>query len=91
MGLLSTLLTPIASSERSWLFFALATVAFGASIIVANVLKQLLFKNPKEPPVVFHWFPFLGNTVVYGIDPIKFFAECREKVCRQGPWTIRVA
>ena len=80
MGLLSTLLAPIASSDRSWLFYVLATVAFGVSIVVANILKQLLFKNPKEPPVVFHWFPFIGNTILYGIDPIKFFAECREKV-----------
>lgn len=90
MGLLSALLAPLASSDRSWLFYTLATFAFGVLIIVVNVLKQLLFKNPKEPPVVFYWFPFLGNTVVYGIDPIKFFAECREKVCRHRGGRVKI-
>lgn len=48
---------------------------------VFNVLRQLLFKNPNEPPVVFHWFPFIGSTVTFGMDPFKFFFNCREKVC----------
>lgn len=48
--------------------------------IVLNVLHQLLFKNPTEPPVVFHWIPFIGSTVTYGIDPYKFFFTCRAKV-----------
>lgn len=50
--------------------------------VVINVLAQLLFKNPNEPPVVFHWFPFIGNTISYGIDPYNFFFECRRKVGR---------
>lgn len=80
MGLLSALLAPIAGGNHSWLFYTLASAGFVVSIVVLNVLKQLLFKNPNEPPVIFHWFPFLGNTVVYGIDPIAFFAECKQKV-----------
>lgn len=48
--------------------------------VLFNVLSQLLFKNPNEPPVVFHWFPFIGSTVTYGIDPPRFFAETRKKV-----------
>jgi hypothetical protein len=55
-------------------------VAFLVLTVVLNVLKQLLWKNPNEPPVVFHWFPIVGNTVMYGMDPYKFFFECREKV-----------
>lgn len=83
MGLLSPLLASLPGSDRSWLFYTLASFGFTVAIVAANLVKQLLFSNPNEPPVVFHWFPFFGNTVVYGIDPIKFFAECKEKVMRQ--------
>ena len=48
--------------------------------VVFNVLGQLLVKNPNEPPVVFHWIPFIGSTVTYGIDPYKFFFSCQKKV-----------
>ena len=44
-----------------------------------NVLRQLLFKNKNEPPLVFHWVPIIGSTISYGIDPFKFFFACREK------------
>jgi hypothetical protein len=55
-----------------------ATVVF-LSVFV-NVLKQALFRNPNEPPVVFHWFPLIGSTVTYGMDPPRFFDENRKKV-----------
>ena len=55
--------------------FSLAIVA-----IIYNALSQLLFKNPTEPPLVFHWLPFIGSTITYGIDPYRFFFSCREKV-----------
>ena len=48
--------------------------------VVLNVLGQLLVKNPNEPPIVFHWIPFIGSTVTYGIDPYKFFFSCQKKV-----------
>lgn len=48
--------------------------------VALNVAKQLLFKNKNEPPMVFHWFPFIGSTVTYGMDPPKFFQENRKKV-----------
>ena len=73
---------------------ASATASFFVLIIVVHVLQQLLFKNPKEPPVVFHWIPFIGSTINYGIDPYKFFFGCREKVCAsygsQGTTNISV-
>jgi sterol 14-demethylase len=47
--------------------------------VALNVANQLLFKNPNEPPMVFHWFPFIGNTITYGMDPPKFFKENRAK------------
>ena len=59
---------------------AASVAAFAVLVVVLNVLKQLLFKNPNEPPVVFHWVPFVGSTISYGIDPYKFFFSCREKV-----------
>lgn len=54
--------------------------AFVALSVVVNVAQQLLFKNPNEPPVVFHWFPIIGSTVTYGMDPPRFFVENRNKV-----------
>ena len=48
--------------------------------IVLHVLGQLLLKNPSEPPVVFHWVPFIGSTITYGIDPYDFFFRCQKKV-----------
>ncbi|KAJ5225891.1 hypothetical protein N7468_007116 [Penicillium chermesinum] len=47
--------------------------------VAANLIYQTFFYSRNEPPVVFHWFPFIGSTVRYGIDPYKFFFECREK------------
>ncbi|KAK5000307.1 Sterol 14-alpha demethylase, partial [Elasticomyces elasticus] len=60
----------------------LAVASFAAFLVLAvvlNVLKQLLLKNRNEPPVVFHWVPFLGSTITYGMDPYAFFFECRRK------------
>jgi len=48
--------------------------------VFLNVLQQVLFRNPNEPPVVFHWFPLIGSTVTYGMDPPRFFDENRKKV-----------
>src|ERR1700712_3248159 len=48
--------------------------------IIQNVISQLFFgyfADPNEPPVVFHIFPFIGSTIQYGMDPFKFFFECR--------------
>ncbi|CDM34582.1 hypothetical protein DTO013E5_5072 [Penicillium roqueforti] len=47
--------------------------------IVLNVINQLVFYNRKEPPVVFHWIPFIGSTVAYGMDPYQFFFASRAK------------
>jgi sterol 14-demethylase len=57
-------------------------VAFAGIVVlsvVLNVASQILFKNPNEPPMVFHWFPFIGNTITYGMNPPKFFDENRKK------------
>jgi sterol 14-demethylase len=83
MGLLETVSGPLGAqiAQRGTVtVVAGGFVAFLVLSVVLNVLKQLLLKNPNEPPVVFHWFPVVGNTVMYGMDPYKFFFECRAKV-----------
>ncbi|KAK9331480.1 cytochrome P450 [Lipomyces starkeyi] len=47
--------------------------------IVVNVLSQILFRDPNRPPVVFHWIPFFGSAISYGMDPYKFFDDNRKK------------
>lgn len=83
MGLL-TLVTHylralFADSSILVLVFASCSAVFLLAILV-NVLQQLLITNPNEPPVVFHWIPFIGSTITYGIDPFKFFFRAKEKV-----------
>lgn len=48
--------------------------------VILNVASQILFRNPNEPPLVFHWFPVIGSTITYGMDPPTFFKENRAKV-----------
>lgn len=48
--------------------------------VLLNVLKQVLFKKKDEPPVVFHWFPFVGSAISYGQEPTQFLKECQAKV-----------
>ncbi|KAM0446625.1 hypothetical protein ACHAO4_009297 [Trichoderma viride] len=58
---------------------AIGVVGVVALSVFVNVMQQLLFRNPTDPPLVFHWFPFIGSTVIYGMDPPKFFRDNREK------------
>ncbi|KAI9660860.1 MAG: Lanosterol 14-alpha-demethylase [Trizodia sp. TS-e1964] len=82
MGVLAVLSEPIRELIRTnglGILLVASLASFVVLSIVFNVLRQLLFKNPHEPPVVFHWVPFFGSTIVYGIDPYKFFFKCRAK------------
>lgn len=84
MGILEEVYLPLAAqtSQRGLpVTLAAAFAAFIVLAVVLNVLNQLLFKNPNEPPVVFHWFPVVGSTVTYGMDPYKFFFNNRAKAC----------
>ena len=58
----------------------IALGSFLVLTVVLNVLNQVLFRNSNEPPMVFHWFPLIGSTITYGMDPPRFFQENREKV-----------
>lgn len=46
----------------------------------SNALDQLAPKDPRKPPVVFHYVPIIGCAVSYGMDPYGFMFRCREKV-----------
>jgi len=82
MGLLALIAEPLqrlAASVPTWQLIVLSSLGFLLTAITLNILKQTLLKNPNEPPIVFHFVPFLGSTVTYGIDPFKFFFACKEK------------
>lgn len=81
---LDGLLSSIVSSQILTGLVALTAILIG--IILPTVLQQVFFKNPNEPPVVFHWFPVIGSTVTYGIDPYKFYFDCQSKV--SAPYKI---
>ncbi|TVY19344.1 Eburicol 14-alpha-demethylase [Lachnellula arida] len=83
MGILEQVTGPLAqqvAQRGTGVVVAASFIAFLVCTVVLNVLSQLLLKNPNEPPVVFHWFPIVGSTITYGMDPYKFFFECRAKV-----------
>ena len=84
MGLLQELAShPLALQFQTLGLGSQVGIVLGGFIVlsvVLNIASQLLFKNPNEPPLVFHWFPFIGSTVTYGMDPPRFFKENRAKV-----------
>ncbi|KAI9792091.1 MAG: hypothetical protein M1816_003073 [Peltula sp. TS41687] len=82
MGLLAAIIGPITDRlhiESTSLIITSLLATFIVLAIVVNVLQQLWFQKPHEAPVVFHWIPLIGSTIAYGIDPYKFFFQCREK------------
>jgi hypothetical protein len=83
MGLLENVTGALAQQVSQRGMGVVVAASLGTFLVLAvvfNVLSQLLLKNPNEPPIVFHWFPIVGSTVIYGIDPYKFFFDCRAKV-----------
>ena len=83
MGVLEHLTGPLGeqvAQRGTGIVVAAGFAAFLVLAVVLNVLQQLLWKNPNEPPVVFHWFPIVGNTITYGMDPYGFFFDCKAKV-----------
>lgn len=83
MGLIQDLAGPAAERFAQFGLASQIGIAIAGFVVVTvalNVLNQLLFKNPNEPPVVFHWFPVVGSTITYGMDPPRFFKENRAKV-----------
>jgi cytochrome P450 len=82
MGLLANVAGPVGNFTSNSSTPVVAAAGFASFILLAivlNVLKQLLLKNPNEPPLVFHWLPVIGNTVTYGMDPYAFFFAAQKK------------
>ncbi|RMZ77035.1 hypothetical protein DV738_g4639, partial [Chaetothyriales sp. CBS 135597] len=65
----------------SYLSVSANTLLAVLSIIALNVAYQFLARKLQKtrPPVVFHWLPFIGSTIQYGMDPYRFFFSCRQK------------
>nr|WOX02711.1 cytochrome P450 lanosterol 14 alpha-demethylase [Pyrenophora teres f. maculata]WOX02712.1 cytochrome P450 lanosterol 14 alpha-demethylase [Pyrenophora teres f. maculata]WOX02715.1 cytochrome P450 lanosterol 14 alpha-demethylase [Pyrenophora teres f. maculata]WOX02716.1 cytochrome P450 lanosterol 14 alpha-demethylase [Pyrenophora teres f. maculata]WOX02717.1 cytochrome P450 lanosterol 14 alpha-demethylase [Pyrenophora teres f. maculata] len=63
----------------SLLFLLFGLLALCIAYIFANIIRQLLLPNTKEPPIVFHWFPWLGSAITYGKDPYKFLFAAKAK------------
>jgi sterol 14-demethylase len=88
MGVLDIILVPLKDrvipQYGTGALVAVLLASFLALVVVLNVLKQCLFRNPNEPPVVFHWLPIIGSTIIYGMDPYAFFFDCRKKVRLKG-------
>lgn len=68
------------STSSFQLLISIITVSLVILAVLLNVLKQILFWKTNEPPVVFHWFPFIGSAVSYGQEPTKFLKNCQAKV-----------
>lgn len=87
MGLLQEVAGhPLAEQFRLFGLGSQIAIVLGSIVtlsVILNVASQLLFKNPNEPPMVFHWFPLIGSTITYGMDPPTFFKENRAKVSRR--------
>jgi len=91
MGLLATVAEPFSAIEWTPLAYLAAFGTVVTAIVLLNVLKQLVWKNPTEPPLVFHLFPIIGSTITYGMQPVEFFEKNKKKVRRYiWPVTLRV-
>ncbi len=82
MGFLASISAPVERLTQSlplWQLVLLGFSTFIATAIAGNVIRQLAFYDRSGPPEVFSILPVLGSTIVYGIDPFKFFFACHEK------------
>ncbi|KAJ3041262.1 Lanosterol 14-alpha-demethylase [Rhizophlyctis rosea] len=62
-------------AQKLYLYAALFAVT-AIFLLLQRGQKQF---NGKLPPKVPDQFPFLGNAVPYGIQPVKFLEKCREQ------------
>nr|AIF79453.1 CYP51A [Rhynchobrunnera orthospora] len=55
------------------------TSALLVLVIILNAVHQLLPKKKSEPPMVWHWIPFIGNAVEYGTNPLAFYTKAQKQ------------
>lgn len=82
MGVFEEVAGPVARQLSRLSIVSQVGVITGSLLTLAifiHIAKQILFKKPHEPPMVFSWFPVVGSTITYGMDPPRFFAENRAK------------
>ncbi|KAG6828537.1 hypothetical protein H0H92_007615 [Tricholoma furcatifolium] len=50
-------------------------------LILVNIpiVAIVIPRKATDPPVIFHWLPYIGSAIQYGNDPMNFFFACREK------------
>lgn len=71
--------------STGYLFFTSLSLTQQLSIIIVspfiyNLVWQLLYSLRKDRvPLVFHWIPWFGSAIPYGMQPYEFFETCREK------------
>lgn len=83
MGILTDLdfkdlLGPVAALPL-WKSIPLVLFLITLATVTVNVISQLLPKPKSNVPVVFHFFPWIGSSVEYGMDPYGFFERNRLK------------
>lgn len=81
MGLASQAFARVSEASTQSLFVSAGLIPATLLVlaVILNVLRQLLFKDPKTPPLVFYWFPIIGSMITYGINPYDFFFKNRKK------------
>ncbi|GAA5838922.1 hypothetical protein JCM11251_003737 [Rhodosporidiobolus azoricus] len=58
---------------------AILALAFCTAVSL-NVFRQIFtLRDPTKPPEVFHYVPFIGCAISYGMDPLGFFERSRQK------------
>ncbi|KAL9100419.1 MAG: hypothetical protein Q9163_004201 [Psora crenata] len=60
LALVTESVQKLLGTQSIGLVTAIALFSFLALAVALNVLHQLLVKDPTQPPVVFHWVPFIG-------------------------------
>ncbi|KAI4103299.1 MAG: hypothetical protein L6R37_003927 [Teloschistes peruensis] len=69
MGLLAAIAGPLGdqiSNRSTAVIVAAAFTSLFVLAVIVNVLHQLLFRNPTEPPLVFHWYGDVFTFVLLG-------------------------
>ncbi|KAK8111086.1 cytochrome P450 [Apiospora kogelbergensis] len=73
------MITPAEFQQASASRHAICGLLGLVALLLINACRQTLFRSKTEPPSVFHWIPYVGSAVSYGMDPVAFFHKYRAK------------